>query len=128
MKRMIRTLSFPLVLSLSLLLAASCSSLDTCTGCDPADGACEACVDDAGCQAEGGTCENCTATEEVSLEVDDAAGAVAPEGCGGCAALMDGGTGWCADCGTGFNAGREVNCKKYCKASPGSAPCPNCVK
>ena len=49
-------------------------------------------------------------------------------GCAGCVALMKGETGWCADCGTGYFEGNEVNCKNSCAADPGGPPCAGCVK
>ena len=49
-------------------------------------------------------------------------------GCPGCVALKAGATGWCADCGTGFYEGKEVNCKKECGMNPGGPPCKDCVK
>lgn len=72
--------------------------------------ACKCCDDgDCGCQDQTNT-----AVEDVS--------------CPGCAELMDGKTGWCADCGTGFNEGNEVNCKGECAGNPGGPPCAACVK
>ncbi len=124
MKRSIRALCVPLAVSLSLLLAASCSSLDTCGDCEEAGSSCENCAGDTDCQAEGGACEGCPGASQAEAETAAAEGGA----CAGCATLMAGGTGWCADCGKGYSDGWEVNCTKYCKAAPGSQPCSSCVK
>ena len=124
MKRVIRVLCVPLAISLSLLLAPSCQTTGGCTDCEVAGAACENCAGTEACQAAGGTCEECPG-----------AGCVVPEkiladanGCAGCAVLMEGGTGWCADCGTGYSGGFEVHCNKVCSSSPGAEPCSSCAK
>lgn len=70
----------------------------------------------AACEAAGGTCDSCAKVADATA------------GCAGCTALKAGATGWCADCGTGFYEGKEVNCKDECGMNPGGPPCENCVK
>ncbi len=105
-----------LLVSLSLVLLAACSSLRDCCGCNQKEACCGECGQTEAC------CGECGGEEACCGECGGS------EACKGCATLSGGGTGWCADCGKGFNAGREVNCTESCMASPGGQPCTACVK
>jgi hypothetical protein len=75
------------------------------------------------CACDSETCD----AEKKAADVEKKAGD-AMAGCPGCTALKAGATGWCAECGTGFYEGKEVNCKDECGMNPGGPPCENCVK
>lgn len=66
--------------------------------------------------------------EEAMEEAEEGMEELEAAECAGCAELMKGKTGWCAECGTGFYEGQEVNCKGGCQANPGGPPCEDCVK
>ena len=65
--------------------------------------------------------DDCCGCQETTNAVEDVS-------CPSCAELMEGKTGWCDDCGTGFHQGQEVNCKGQCAGDPGGPPCAACVK
>ncbi len=112
-----KTLTALLTVSLTLLLMASCRAVQACAECDVLGGSCAACAQNTACEAEGGTCADCDETETASATE-----------CSDCVALMAGKTGWCEECGKGYNAGSEVFCTQFCTSRPGDPPCEMCVK
>jgi len=114
-----RTASTLVAVSLALLTLAACRSLETCKTCELEGQACGQCAGNPSCEAAGGTCADCTRAAAASAQTAE---------CEGCAALLAGQTGWCAECGKGYNEGREVYCTQFCQANPGGPPCASCVK
>jgi len=95
-----RTILFPCLLVLCLILVAGCCSDKCCGSCSSGDKAACSCDSAKGVEAAACACET----------------------------LKAGGTGWCPKCGVGFSEGKMVKCKGACAANPGGQPCKQCVK